>query len=70
MEILIFPISNGMKLVEYLKNTKAEFKHVSWPTRKQAITFTIIVVVISFAVALYLGFFDFIFSKILEFFIL
>ncbi|MFA5838762.1 MAG: preprotein translocase subunit SecE [Candidatus Paceibacterota bacterium] len=59
-----------MKLVEYLKNTKAEFKHVSWPTRKQAITFTIIVVVISFAVALYLGFFDFIFSKILEFFIL
>jgi len=59
-----------MKLVGYLKSIKGEFKHVSWPTRKQAMTFTIIVIAISFAVAIYLGFFDFIFSKILEFFIL
>jgi len=59
-----------MKLIDYLKSTKAELKHVSWPTKKQAIAFTIIVVLISVLTALYLGFFDFIFSKILQFFIL
>jgi len=59
-----------MKLIDYLKSTKTELKHVSWPTKKQAIAFTIIVVLISVLTALYLGFFDFIFSKILQFFIL
>jgi len=35
------------KLAEYIKSTRAEMKHVSWPTRKQAIIFTIIVIAIS-----------------------
>ncbi|MBU3969011.1 preprotein translocase subunit SecE [Patescibacteria group bacterium] len=59
-----------MKPVEYLKSIKTELKHVSWPTKKQAMAFSVIVVVISVATSLYLGFFDFIFSKILEFFVL
>jgi len=41
-------------------------KHVSWPTKKQAIAFTVIVVAISIIVAFYLGLFDFIFSFLLE----
>lgn len=52
-----------MGLINYIKETKGEMKHVSWPTRKQAITFTIIVIGISALVAILLGIFDFIFSS-------
>ncbi|HEY4489680.1 MAG TPA: preprotein translocase subunit SecE [Candidatus Paceibacterota bacterium] len=55
-----------MGLIEYIKETKAELKHVSWPTRRQSVIFTIIVVLISIGVAAYLGLFDAIFSFILE----
>jgi len=55
-----------MGLTDYIKETKGELKHVSWPTRKQAVAFTIIVVAISIFVALYLGLFDFIFSELLK----
>jgi len=54
------------KIGEYIKETKGEFKHVVWPTRKQAIYFTIIVIILSVLVAYFLGVFDFIFGRILE----
>ena len=57
---------NHMKIKEYLKETKAELIHVSWPTRKQAIVYTIVVIVISFATAFFLGAFDYIFSTLLQ----
>lgn len=56
------------KLTEYLKETKGELKHVSWPTKNQAILFTAVVVVFSAVVAVFLGAFDFIFAKILALF--
>lgn len=58
------------RLVNYLKGTKTELKHVNWPTRKQAINFTAIVIAVSLIVAALLGFFDIIFTKILDKFIL
>ncbi len=58
------------KLGEYLTETKGELKHVSWPTKNQAILFTVIVVVFSIIVAAFLGAFDYIFAKILTFFII
>lgn len=57
------------KLGEYLKETKGELKHVSWPTRDQAILFTVIVVVFSLVVAIFLGAFDFIFTMGVKLFI-
>ncbi len=54
-----------MSLVNYLKDTRAELKHVNWPTRRQAILYTIGVIVVSIVVAAYLGFFDYIFALIL-----
>ena len=51
-----------MKLVQYLKDTRGELKHVSWPTRQQTMIFTAIVIAISLLVAMYLGAFDFVFS--------
>lgn len=55
-----------MGLIDYVKETKGELKHVSWPTKRQTMVFTIIVIVISFVVAFFLGFFDFIFTKGLQ----
>ncbi len=51
-----------MGILNYIKETKSELKHVNWPTRRQAVLFTVLVIIVSFAVAYYLGFFDFIFS--------
>ncbi len=58
------------RFINYLKDTQGELKHVSWPTRKQAIVFTVVVIVVSIAVAVFLSFFDYLFSLILQKFVL
>lgn len=54
-----------MKLLNYIKDTKAEMAHVNWPTKQQAIRFTVLVIVVSLATAVLLGVADFVFSKLL-----
>ena len=54
------------KIAEYLKETKGELKHVIWLSRRQALFYTLIVILLSFLVAYFLGVFDFIFSRGLE----
>lgn len=58
------------KITEYLKETRTEMKHVNWPTRRQAISFTAIVVGITVAFAIFLGLFDYFFTYLLEIVIL
>ena len=58
------------RVINYVKDTKGELKHVSWPTRKQALVFTAIVVAISLVVSAYLGALDFVFTKIIELFVI
>ncbi len=53
--------------IQYLKDTKGEMKHVSWPTKSQTVAFTSLVVVISVVGAFLLGLFDAGFKKALEF---
>lgn len=55
-----------MKIGEYIKETRAELKHVSWPTRRQATVFTVVVIVISLITAAYLGAFDYVFTSLLK----
>ncbi len=55
-----------MSFIQYIKDVHTEMKHVSWPTQKQTIIFTALVIVISILTAFYLGFFDFLFTKVLE----
>jgi preprotein translocase subunit SecE len=43
------------KLIQYLKETKAELKEVVFPTTSQTIIYTILVIVISVIVAVSLG---------------
>lgn len=58
-----------MKITEYIKDTRAEMSHVTWPTRKQAISYAVVVVIVSIATALFLGLFDYIFSRLLTLFV-
>ncbi len=55
--------------INYLKDTVAELKHVSWPTPKQATIYSVLVIAISIVVAIYIGIFDFLFSMGLDWFI-
>jgi preprotein translocase subunit SecE len=52
-----------MKLAEYIRDTRGELRHVSWPTRKQAIVYTAITIGLSLLVAIYLGLLDAIFAE-------
>jgi preprotein translocase subunit SecE len=47
-----------MSIKSYLKETRGEMKQVNWPTRTQAIRYTIAVIVISVVLAYFLGLFD------------
>lgn len=55
--------------INYLKDTFTELGHVSWPTQRQSVVYTVLVVVISILVALYVGLFDFVFSRGLDWFV-
>jgi preprotein translocase subunit SecE len=50
------------KLSNYVKNSVAEMKKVTWPTKKETYNYTLLVIGISLAVALFLGALDYIFS--------
>lgn len=51
-----------MSFFQYLKDTRGELRHVAWPTQLQTIVYTVIVILLSFLIALYLGLFDYIFT--------
>jgi len=55
--------------MSYLKETKGELSHVNWPSRRQSVIFSLVVIIISVLMAFFLGLFDLIFSKILNLFI-
>jgi preprotein translocase subunit SecE len=54
------------KLIKYLKEVKIEARKVNWPTRQETIKYTLIVIGISIAVAIFLGTLDLIFTLILN----
>lgn len=57
------------QFIKYIRSTMLELKQVSWPSQNQAMQYTALVIAISAVVALYVGAFDFIFSKITSFLI-
>ena len=66
---LLIIYTNTMFLLDYLKDTKAEMRHVTWPTKKQAINYTLIVIAISIGTGLFLGLLDYGFAQGLSRFI-
>ena len=55
-----------MQITQYLRDVRAELRHVKWPSRQTVTVFTSIVVVLSILTAIYLGAFDFVFSEIIK----
>ena len=51
---------------QFLSEAKAELKKVTWPTRKQAMASTAVVLVICAIMAIYLGLIDFALAKIVK----
>ena len=58
------------KIVTFLKEVRLEMKKVNWPTRHQTLRYTLIIIGVSLAVAAFLGGLDFIFTILLNRFIL
>jgi len=56
-----------MSIINYIKDTIRELKHVNWPTRKQVIYFTILVIIVSLVVSVFLGVFDVVFNSLLKY---
>ena len=57
------------KIYDFILDAKAELLKVNWPTKKQAINYTLIIIGVSLVVALFLGGLDYLFSGILKKFI-
>lgn len=54
-----------MNVLNYLKEVKVELGKVTWPTRKEAVYLTVIILVASLAVGLYVGGLDVLFTTLL-----
>ena len=52
--------------LNYVKESKAEFTKVVWPTRSQTVRLTLVVIVISVIVGAYIAGLDTLFAKIAE----
>jgi preprotein translocase subunit SecE len=51
--------SRWEQLVQFLKEVKIELKKVTWPSRKEAIGSTAVVIILVILVAIFLGLVDF-----------
>lgn len=48
----------------YLKHVREEFTHIVWPSNRTALAHTLVVIGIAVAIALLVGFFDYLFSLV------
>ena len=58
------------KIAQFLKEVRSELAKVTWPTKGQVIQYTIVVIAISLAVAVFLGVLDLVFEWLLNRFII
>ncbi|MFC1687497.1 preprotein translocase subunit SecE [Patescibacteria group bacterium] len=54
------------KLLQYVKESKDELKKVIWPSKKETVRHTLLVIGVSVGVAIFLGIADFIFNIAFE----
>ena len=53
------------RAIQFLSEVKSEVKKVTWPTKKEAMGGTAVVLVVVFIMALFLGLVDMLLSKII-----
>ncbi len=54
------------KLIQFVKDAWRELKNVTWPGRKEIIASTVIVVLVTLLLMIYLGVIDFVLAKIVK----
>jgi preprotein translocase subunit SecE len=55
------------QVIKFLSEAKAELKKVTWPSSKQTMASTLVVIIIVFIVSIYLGIIDFGLAKLVKF---
>ena len=58
-----------MQLMQYLSSVKAELSRVTWPTRQESYQLTLVIIIFSLVVGLYVGGLDLLFTNLLGFFV-
>jgi preprotein translocase subunit SecE len=54
------------KVIRFLKEAKGELKKVTWPTPKQALASTSVVIIVVIIVSIFLGIVDFGLAKVIR----
>ena len=52
------------RIQRYFRETIGELRKVNWPTRREAINLTIVVLIVTFSMSVLLGVLDFIYNQI------
>jgi preprotein translocase subunit SecE len=65
-----YPKNNMNKISNYILESVAEMKKVTWPTKKETYNYTLLVIGISIGTAIFLGILDYIFSTGFQFIII
>jgi preprotein translocase subunit SecE len=52
------------KIQEFFREVSVELRKVSWPTRQQTVNATVVVIVVSFIVAFFLGIVDVVLARV------
>lgn len=55
----------GNPVSRYLRETAAELRKVTWPTRKEATQLTVIVLIVIGLTSVFLGLMDFLFARLI-----
>lgn len=62
-------VRRELGVIRYLRETRAELKKVTWPTREEAMHLTYIVLGVTVAFAMFLGLLDWIFTQAFQLFL-
>jgi len=54
------------KVREYFASVRAEVSRVSWPSRREIVTFTVLVIILTLALGIYLGLVDAVLQHLLR----
>jgi|YelNatPaOPRAMG01_1025707.scaffolds.fasta_scaffold55703_2 preprotein translocase subunit SecE len=54
------------KVREYFASVRAEVSRVSWPSRREVLTFTVLVILLTLALGVYLGLVDLVLQHLLR----
>ena len=55
-----------IKITTFFREVKLEVKKINWPTKKETLQYTLIIIGVSVVVAVFLGGLDFLFTLILN----